>query len=142
MVLVRAMEVAMEVDETETLDDIDTLELMAGVAAGATPSLQHSGHSGKPLLHAGRSKCWIEGCDCTTGLEGIPPDRIADAQHVMQHDMQLQFGAFKGAARALPKMKRQNKLCLLHRPILPAKQIIGASVLIKLGGEFVPVAVT
>ena len=42
LALMRVMRVAMEVDDTETMDDIDPLELMAGVAAGATPSLEQA----------------------------------------------------------------------------------------------------
>ena len=55
----RVMEAAMEVD-VEAMDGIDPLEVMAGVAAGATPAPKHRG---KAPLHTSRSKCWLEGCE-------------------------------------------------------------------------------
>ena len=98
---------------------------MAGVAADTVPVGKSTR---RPALQGGRQVCFVAGCDCTTNLEGIPAASVADAQHIMVHDMGIDLGEFQGEPRALPKHETRNKLCAQHLPKLPAKQIIGAKV--------------
>jgi hypothetical protein len=60
-------------------EDVDPLDLMAGVAAesAAIPTKKRT----LPPL-SGRDVCFVAGCDCRVGLKGIPKERAADAQHI------------------------------------------------------------
>jgi hypothetical protein len=111
-------------------DTIDPLDIMAGVAAQAAPAAKPKR---KAAVQAGRDVCFVHGCDCVEGLVGIPPAHVADAMHVMQHEMGIDLGSYGGKPRTLPLREDKNKICVKCRPTLPAKQIIGAKVLVKQG---------
>ena len=130
----RAVEAATDADVGEYFEGTDPLQLMAGVAAEAAPLGKAKR---KAAVQGGRQVCFVTGCECTTGIVGIPTARVADAQHVMENVTGIDFGVFKKESRALPQAERLNKLCPQHLPRLPAKQIIGAKVLLLLAGAVV-----
>ena len=137
----RAMEDVPEGADGGNTEEIDPLELMAGVAEGAAPL---PARKRKPALQGGRGVCFVVGCECTEGLKGVEPSRCADAMHALQHaNPPVDLGEFKGLQRTLPLNSGHNKLCAKHYPKLPEKQIIGAKVLVKMAdGNFKPATVT
>ena len=106
-----------EVVDGEAFQGTDTLDLMTGVAAEAAPVGKAKR---RPALQGGRQVCFVAGCDCTTNLVGIPAASVADAQHIMVHDMGIDLGVFQGEPRVLPQHETRNKLCPQHLPKLPS----------------------
>ena len=136
--LLEAMEVDTQACSPTDEEETDPLDVMAGAAAVAPRAAVPKRKRG---LVGGRGVCWLQGCDCEDDLEGVPRERVEDAMHTMQHEMGLELGTFKGQPRKLPDRDGHNKLCRLHRPALPRQRIIGASVLVKVSGEFLPATV-
>ena len=62
------MEYAPEGADSGNAEEIDPLELMAGVAGGAAPL---PARKRKPALQGGRGVCFVVGCNCTEGLKHI-----------------------------------------------------------------------
>ena len=134
------MEAQAEPPDTTTCEEIDPLAVMAGVAAEAD-------RAAKPKRvrapDPGRGVCFVTGCDCKTGLKGVPAGRIEDAMHIMTHEMGIDLGEFKGKPRVIPPNSGHNKFCPEHYPELPEKQILGAKVLVKMNdGNFKPAIVS
>ena len=132
------MDVDQDACSEATDDETNPLDLLGGVAAGATYA---AGQKRSREAQSGRNVCWILDCDCTTGLTGTHPSRVADAMHVMTYHMKLEMRDKKGKPRQLPNRAACNKLCDKHRPLLSAKRIIGAKVLVKVDGVHVPATV-
>ena len=119
-------------------EEIDPLRVISNVAAAAARA---AAPKRKAENKAGRDVCWVDGCECTEGLVGVPSALVADASHIMQHEMNIDFGKWRGRPRELPKHETHNKLCPKDRPTLPEKPIMGASVLIQHDGKLVPATI-
>ena len=99
---------------------------------------QPVGAKRKQALKAGQSKCWFLGCSCTTGLEPIPKDRVADCAFLL--GLEHGISADGTGERTLPPT--HNKLCAQHRPTLPKERLIGAAVLLEVDSKLVRAVVT
>ena len=119
----------------------DTMAADHGPDQGDTPAAPTAGAKRKQGLQPGRNICWVIGCRCSTNLEGIPTDRVADATFIMQNEMGISFRDGE-RQRKLPENKAHNKLCPQHRPVLPQGRLIGAKVLLESQGGFVCATVT
>ena len=136
---IQVMEDAPRCEDCGDGEAINPLDVMAGVAAGAADLPTNKRRAADK---AGRDCCWVEGCGCNVGLVGVPTALVADASYIMQHEMSIEFGKHRGRPRLLPANESQNRLCRKHRPTnLPAKQVIGALVLIQHDGRLIPARV-
>ena len=83
----------------------DPLDIFGEVAAAAAPLPTNK----RPVQEqAGRGECcFVIGCDCKA-IKGIKPKFCGDAEHILQNEMNVDLGEWKGQPRKLPRDAAKN----------------------------------
>ena len=75
--------------------------LLAGLGVLAGAAINAARGKRKQLPKAGRDVCWVKGCPCTTGLVGVPKNRVADAMFLLTVVMGVDVGIDSRGERLL-----------------------------------------